>query len=554
VLARARADALGEERHADAHQLPAGALLGLLAAQVLVAGDLHRHAHRLGVVARVVGPAGRRLVRELVGLDEAAHAQLDRVGLHLQREGVDHPLDEVDGLGDAERAAIGDAAGRLVGVDGLDLDVRGLQVVRAADDVEEPGRELGRLRGRVEGAMVGDDVDAQAGDLAVLRAHLGVHDVVAREARRDQVARPVLDPLDRHAGDDRARDRAYVAGVDGDLVAEAPADVVALDADHVLGEAGDVGVDRAVRVRRLVAVVDVELAGLGVEVGDDPAGLQRRRVAARIDDVAGNDGVGLGERLVGRVAVACLPRRAGQIVALAGLVVADQGRILIERLARVDDRGQRLVLDVDERQRVVGRVLVGRDDEGDLLALEAHLVAGQHGLGVVGDRRHPGQAERLEVLGGDDRRDVGVRERLRRVDRDDLGVGIRAAEQRAVDHARQLDVVQVVALAADEARVLLALQAAEADGSLGRGVLNGGHAQLPCRAAASWSAAHRTAATMFLYPVQRQMPPEIAVRISWSVGSGFSSSSARVVISIPGVQNPHCSAWFSWKPIWIGSS
>ena len=48
--------------------------------------------------------------------------------------------------------------------------------------------------------------------------------------------------------------------------------------------------------------------------------------------------------------------------------------------------------------------------------------------------------------------------------------------------------------------------------------------------------------------------PEIAVRISSSVGSGFSSSSARAVISIPGVQNPHWSACSSWKPCWIGSS
>ena len=50
------------------------------------------------------------------------------------------------------------------------------------------------------------------------------------------------------------------------------------------------------------------------------------------------------------------------------------------------------------------------------------------------------------------------------------------------------------------------------------------------------------------------MPPEIAVRISCSVGSGFSSSSARAVISIPGVQKPHCSACSSWKPCWTGSS
>src|SRR5215211_4729040 len=50
------------------------------------------------------------------------------------------------------------------------------------------------------------------------------------------------------------------------------------------------------------------------------------------------------------------------------------------------------------------------------------------------------------------------------------------------------------------------------------------------------------------------MPPEIATRISCSVGSGFSSSSARTVICIPGVQNPHWRACVSWKPCWTGSS
>ena len=53
------------------------------------------------------------------------------------------------------------------------------------------------------------------------------------------------------------------------------------------------------------------------------------------------------------VLVAGLPQRAGEVVALAGLVVADQRRVVVERLARVDDRGQRLVLDVDQRERVL---------------------------------------------------------------------------------------------------------------------------------------------------------------------------------------------------------
>ena len=510
------------------------------------------------VVARVVRPAGRRLVRELLGGDEAAHAQVDRIDLHLERERVDHALHEVHGLGDAERAAVGDAARRLVRVDGLDLDVRRLEVVGAAHDVEEPGRELRRLRRAVERAVVGDHVDPQARDLAVLRAHLAAHDVVAGEPGGHQVLGAVLDPLDRHAGDDRARDRAHVAGIDRHLVAEAAADVRAADPDHVLREPGDVRVDGAVGVRRLVAVVDVELAGLRVEVGDHPARLERRRMAAGIDDVALDDRVRLGERPVGRGLVARLPGRAREVVALPRLVVADQRRVGIQRLARIHDRRQRLVLDVDQLERVVRGVLVGRDHERDLLALEADLVAGEHGLRVVGDRRHPGEAERLEILRGDDGGDVRVCERPRRVDRDDARVRERASQQRSVHHARELDVVEVGALAADEARVLLALQTAEADRALGSGareVLDvDGHAQTPCLAAASCSAAQRTALTMFLYPVQRQMAPEIATRISCSVGFGFSSRSARAVISIPGVQNPHCSACRSWKPIWTGSS
>ena len=48
------------------------------------------------------------------------------------------------------------------------------------------------------------------------------------------------------------------------------------------------------------------------------------------------------------------------------------------------------------------------------------------------------------------------------------------------------------------------------------------------------------ALTMFMYPVQRQMFPEIAHRTSSSVGSGFCSSSATPTSIIPGVQNPHC--------------
>src|SRR3546814_953106 len=76
---------LGEEGDADAHQLTGltarkgGALFLLLGAQRGIAGRLDRLLHGGGVVAAVVLPAQRRLIRELVRLDEVLQAQLDRV-------------------------------------------------------------------------------------------------------------------------------------------------------------------------------------------------------------------------------------------------------------------------------------------------------------------------------------------------------------------------------------------------------------------------------------------------------------------------------------------
>ena len=182
VVRRPGADDLGEAADADAHQLAALALLGLLLPQAGVVDDVHRLLERGTVVARVVRPAGRRLVRELVGLDEVLHPELGRVLADVVGEDVDHPLDGVDGLGHPERAAVGDAAGRLVRVDAVDLDERVGEVVRAGDDVEQAGRELRRVGRRIRVAVVGDRLDLEAGDLAFLgRPHLGMDVVVAGE-------------------------------------------------------------------------------------------------------------------------------------------------------------------------------------------------------------------------------------------------------------------------------------------------------------------------------------------------------------------------------------
>ena len=60
-------------------------------------------------------------------------------------------------------------------------------------------------------------------------------------------------------------------------------------------------------------------------------------------------------------------------------------------------------------------------------------------------------------------------------------------------------------------------------------------------------AANSTASMIFLYPVQRQMLLRSANAISSLVGFGFLSRSPFVQMTIPGIQNPHCTAPASAK-------
>ncbi len=151
-------------------------------------------------------------------------------------------------------------------------------------------------------------------------------------------------------------------------------------------------------------------------------------------------------------------------------------------LRRVDDRRERLVLDVDRLAGVLGDVGVVGDDAGDLLALEADLVGGQHGLGVVAEGGHPGEVAGRHHLAGEHQPDARDLVGLAGVDAGDPGVGERAAEDLHVQHARQHHVVDVVAAAADEAVVLdpAAARAHPADLDLvERPALGDGHLRPP---------------------------------------------------------------------------
>ena len=131
-----------------------------------------------------------------------------------------------------------------------------------------------------------------------------------------------------------------------------------------------------------------------------------------------------------------------------------RGSALRERLGRVHDHRQRLVVDDDRLAGVLGDVGVVGDDRGDLLALEAHLVGGQHRLRVVAQGGHPREVAGRHHLAGEHQPDARDVPGLAGVDGADPGVGDRAAQDLHVQHAGQHDVVDVVAPAPDEAVVL----------------------------------------------------------------------------------------------------
>ena len=85
ILRRSGADDLGEERHAEAHDLAGLAALEgrtlrrLLLAQAGIVDRLHHLAHGGVVVAGIVFPPERRVIRKLHRLDEILQPQFGRI-------------------------------------------------------------------------------------------------------------------------------------------------------------------------------------------------------------------------------------------------------------------------------------------------------------------------------------------------------------------------------------------------------------------------------------------------------------------------------------------
>ena len=142
----------------------------------------------------------------------------------------------------------------------------------------------------------------------------------------------------------------HVVLIDVDLDAEAPADVGRDDAHALLAKAEQVREHRLHHVRHLCGDPHRERARGGLVVGEQASRLERhagvpaRRERALPDARSGGEGaldVPRGE-----------PRLVEHVVAELGV---DQRRAGRERRVRREHRGQRLVLDADQRRGIVGR-------------------------------------------------------------------------------------------------------------------------------------------------------------------------------------------------------
>ena len=151
----------------------------------------------------------------------------------------------------------------------------------------------------------------------------------------------------------------------------------------------------------------------------------------------------------------------------------------------------------------------------------------------------------------------------RRVDRADVGVGVRAAQDGEVGHPGQLDVVEVAALAGDEARVLDPLDGGAED--VGRRWPSDASVMVARRLwrrtrrrrrrRASSTAASRIAADdVVVAGAAADVALDRVADLGRPSGRRFRASRSAAAMIMPGVQNPHWRPCFAQNASWSGWS
>ncbi len=209
--------------------------------------------------------------------------------------------------------------------------------------------------------------------------------------------------------------------------------------------------------RRLCCAPDRELAGLGVPLRDKAARLHEHRgMALNLE--------GFASRIIGgskngvRIALEGLPGD-GRVRAV---VLEQHGRHGFSLLT-VRDCGQRLDIEIEMIERVLRNTRRIRQHHGDRFADVANLAIGQHWLVKRLKLRKRLQPERnpwhdaTKIGANHDVTDSGQLHRAGDVDRVDLAVGHRAAQNHSIKLPRPVYVGDIGSPAAQEAQVLSAL-------------------------------------------------------------------------------------------------
>ena len=204
---------------------------------------------------------------------------------------------------------------------------------------------------------------------------------------------------------------------------------IAVDDPDLAGlQAKGLGQRHLVHGRTLGRGPDVELVGIG-EVGQRHVQLRERVVLHGGTELIGDDEIAGGKGGV-RIAEILL---VGQSNVAAGPLVQLRG-VGLHGAAEGSHGRQHLILDLDEVQRCLGNQRVGGSHGGHLFAHVVHKTFGQQGLFLR--EQHVG---RVHV--GHDGLHPGQGPRLRDVDTDDACPRVGAAQDPAMEHPRQDDVV-----------------------------------------------------------------------------------------------------------------
>ena len=457
-IGHVRAGGLDAERETDAEQFAALARFLAPLQQRRIVGEPQRLVETALVVSRVQHRARRAGIGELVLAHQVAAPDLGHVDVEAARRHLHDALEGEVELRPAEAAI--EARRHAIGHHQHILYRNVLHAVGAVRGGVH-AIDRGRLGCADVRAEVDDIAKAQAQQLALVRERtLDAAAAIGGRGRGRQVLEPVFGPFHRHA-DEAAHGRyQHHVGVHRLLDAETAARIGRRD--HAQAIAGNVEAGRHQRLqheRALEVRPDRVAVRMRLEVRDHAVGFHRRRDRARVTVLVAEHPPGAGERAV-RVAVL----ETALLGDVAARLLEQQRRVRRDRILEERDALQRLVLDLDQLQRVFGDIAVLGHHHRHRLAHVAHLVDRAHvefhaRLDHARNRaRHPG-----DLGAGDDADHACKLLGAARVDAEDLRVRVGRAQDRRVAQTRHRFEIVDEAPAAGEQRLILLAQDRLAD-------------------------------------------------------------------------------------------